>query len=119
MAALTRQVWPKRVVWKQDENVTHDRFYWLERPADSIKPNEIFAARVAGQSIEIEQPANGNLTLRLSDELLDLDEPIQVIASGRKVFEGKASRSLPVIMNSLKQLSDPASIAVASLPVLW
>jgi hypothetical protein len=119
MAALTREVWPKRVVWKQDENVTHDRFYWLERPTDAIKPNEIFAARVAGQSIEIEQPASGNLTLRLSDQLLDLDEPIQVLASGRKVFEGKATRSLAAIMNSLKQRSDLASVAVATLSVSW
>jgi hypothetical protein len=119
MAALTRVVWPKRVVWKQDENVTHDRFYWLERPGDGIKPNEIFAARVAGQSIQIEQPATGKLTLRLSDELLDLDQPIQVFASGRKVFEGKAARSLAAIMNSLKQRSDPASIALATLSVSW
>jgi hypothetical protein len=119
MYALTREVWPKRVVWKQDANVTHDRFYWIERPADALKPNEIFAMHIAGQSIQIEQPASGNLTLRLSDELLDLDEPIQVIASGRKVFEGKATRSLTAIMNSLKQRADPASTAVATLPVSW
>jgi len=119
MSALTREVWPKRVVWKQDANVTHDRFYWMERSADALKPNEIFAAHIAGQTIQIEQPASGKLTLRLSDELLDLDEPIQVIALGRKVFEGKAARSLAAIMNSLKQRADPASMAVATLPVSW
>jgi hypothetical protein len=106
-------------VWKQDANVTHDRFYWLERPTESLKPNEIFAVRVSGQSIQIEQPASGNMTLRLSDELLDLDELIQVIASGRKVFEGKATRSLSAIMTSLKQRADPASIAVATVSVSW
>jgi hypothetical protein len=119
MAALRREVWPKRVVWKQDENVTHDRFYWMVRSADALKPNEIFAAHIAGQTIQIEQPASGNLTLRLSDELLDLDEPIQVIALGRKVFEGKSTRSLAAIVKSLKQRADPNSIAVATLSVSW
>jgi transglutaminase-like putative cysteine protease len=119
MSALTRDVWPKRVVWKQDDNVTHDRFYWMERSAAAIKPNEIFAAHVAGQTIEIEQPDSGTLTLRLSDELLNLDEPIQVIALGHKVFEGKATRSLAAITESLKQRFDPATVAVATLPVSW
>jgi transglutaminase-like putative cysteine protease/predicted esterase len=119
MSALHREVWPRRVVWKQDANVTHDRFYWMERPGELVKPNEIFAAHVTGQTIEIEQPASGSLTLRLSDELLDLDEPIQIVASGRIIFNGKASRSLAAIMKSLKERPDPESVASALMPVSW
>jgi hypothetical protein len=39
MAPLRRVAWPKRVVWKQDD-VTHTRFYWLERPTDAVKERE-------------------------------------------------------------------------------
>jgi pimeloyl-ACP methyl ester carboxylesterase len=119
MAALRREIWPKRVVWKQDSSVTHPRLYWLERPAEIVKPDEVFIAHVEGQTIQIEQPATGSLSLRLSDELLDLDQPIQVMASGRKVFEGKVTRSFAAIMNSLKEREDSKSVPSAQLSISW
>ena len=119
MATSFRQVWPRRVVWKQDSDVTHNRFYWLERPAETVRPNDIYVARVEGQTIQIEQPATGSLDLRLSDELLDLDQPVQVIASGRKVFDGIVPRSLAAIIKSLQGRDDPAAIATGSLHVTW
>ncbi|HEY6228214.1 MAG TPA: transglutaminase domain-containing protein, partial [Verrucomicrobiae bacterium] len=119
MAALRREVWPQRVVWKQDDNVLHARFYWMERPMAEIKPKEIYSAHINGQHIEIEQPTSGTLILRLSDALLDLDQPIQVTASGRKVFEGKVTRSLQSIAKSLEERADPESVAPAMLPVSW
>jgi predicted esterase len=118
MSPLMRETWPKRVVWKQDD-VTHPRFYWLERASDAVKPYEIYAAHVEDQTITIETPATGNLTLRLSDELLDLDQPVQVMAGGKMVFEGKVSRSLAAIMQSLREHEDPDTIATALLPVTW
>jgi predicted esterase len=119
MSALRREVWPKRVVWKQDAEVLHSRFYWMERAAVEVKPNEIYTAQISGQRVEIERPANGNLTLRLSDAMMDLDQPIQVMAAGRKVFEGKVTRSLDSIVKSLNEREDPESSATAMLPVSW
>jgi transglutaminase-like putative cysteine protease len=118
MAPLARVTWPRRVVWKQDD-VTHPRFYWMERPADAVKPYEIYAARVDDQTITIETPATGTLTLRLSDALLDLDKPIRVVAGGKTVFEGKVSRSFAAIEQSLRERADPDTIATALLPVSW
>lgn len=118
MSPLSRVNWPRRVVWKQDD-VTHARFYWLEREPDVVKPYEIYAAHVDGQTITIETPTTGNLTLRLSDELLDLDKPVQVMASGKTVFEGKVSRAFGVIEQSLREREDPDTIATALLPVIW
>jgi poly(3-hydroxybutyrate) depolymerase/transglutaminase-like putative cysteine protease len=119
MAALRRQPWPRRVVWKQDTDVLHTHFYWLERSPESVRPGEIYAARVEGQSIQIEQPATGALDLCLSDDLLDLDQPIQVSASGRSIFEGTVPRTTAAIANSLRETEDPSSIATANLHVAW
>jgi hypothetical protein len=119
MTVLSRADWPKRVVWKQSGHVTHTRFYWMERPADAVKPNEIYAAHVDGQTITIETPDTGSLTLRLSDELLDLDKPVQVVAGGKTVFEGKVSRSLGAILQSFDERRDPGTVATALLPVSW
>jgi pimeloyl-ACP methyl ester carboxylesterase len=118
MAPLKRVNWPQRVVWKQDD-VTHTRFYWLERPADLVKPYEIYAAHIDGQTITMETPSTGNLTLRLSDQLLDLDQPLCVVAGGKTVFHGKVARSFAAIEQSLREREDPESIATVLLPVSW
>lgn len=118
MVAFTRVCWPKRVVWKQDD-VTHTRFYWLERPAEDIKEREIYAAHVDGQTITIETPASGKLTLRLSDALVNLDEPVKVVANDKTIFEGKVPRSFAAVEQSLTEREDPDLAATALLPVSW
>jgi len=118
MSPHSRVTWPKRVVWKQDD-VTHTRFYWLERPSGAVKPYEIYAAHVHGQAITLELPATGNLTLRLSDRLLDLDQPIRVLAGGKVVFAGKVPRSFAAVVQSLQEREDPDTVATALLPVAW
>ncbi len=119
MAPLQRVAWPRRVVWKQDDDAVHTRFYWLERAPDAVRPNEIYAAHIDGQTITIETPATGNLTLRLSDALLDLDQPVRVVGAGRTLFEGKVSRTFAAITQSLREREDPGTVATALLPVPW
>jgi predicted esterase len=119
MTPLRRVLWPRRVVWKQNNEVTHTRFYWLQREAADVKPNELFAAHVEGQTVTIETPAAGHLTLRLSDELLDLDQPVRVVAGGKTVFEGKVQRSFAAVLESLREREDPELACTALLPVSW
>ena len=119
MSALQRVSWPKRVVWKQAARAPHSRLYWLERAPETAHPDEIYAANVEGQTITIETPKTGSLTLRLSDTLLDLDQPVRVIASGRTLFEGKVARSFAAIVHSLQKREDPDTVATALLPLSW
>jgi pimeloyl-ACP methyl ester carboxylesterase len=119
MTVLTRVAWPKRVVWKQDDDATHTRFYWLERAPDAVKPNEVFAAHVEGQTITIEAPGSGSLMLRLSDALLDLDQPVKVLAGGKTIFEGSVKRSFTAVVQSLREREDPDTVATVLLPVSW
>jgi len=119
MTPLRRALWPRRVVWKQNNEVVHARLYWLAREAADVKPGEIFAAHVEGQTITIETPATGSLILRLSDELLDLDKPVRVIGGGKTIFEGNVKRSFAAIWQSLLEREDPQSACAALLPVSW
>ena len=119
MAPLRRVTWPRRVVWKQDDDALHTRLYWLERDADAVKPSEIYAAHVDGQTITIETPATGSLTLRLSDALLDLDQPVKVVADGKVIFEGKVPRSFAAVEQSLRECEDPDLVGTAFLRVDW
>ena len=119
MTSLQRVAWPKRVVWKENDNFVHRRFYWFDRSPGATNAEEVYAAHVDGQTITVEMPAHGSLTLRLADALVDLDQPIKVVAAGRTLFEGTVARSLAAIAQSLQERKDPETVATALLPVSW
>ena len=119
MVTLRRIDWPKRVVWMENDDFVHQRFYWLERAPEATQADVVYAARADGQDITIEAPATGKLTLRLSDALIDLDRPIRVVAAARTVFEGPVRRSLAAINQSLQERKDPDTVATALLPIAW
>lgn len=114
MAKNTRNPWPKKVVWCQS-NRTHDRFYWLSVPKDQAKGGQVIEARVIGQKIEIKAEGIGQVTLRLSDELLSLDKEVIVIVNGAEKFRGKVTRSVEAIWRSYQERLDPTVAAFAQL----
>ena len=116
MAARTRNPWPKKVVWFQDD-VTHDRLYWLAVPKGTAVKDRLIRASVDGQTISLESSGPGKVILRLSDELLDLDKPVKVVVGDRTVFSGIVPRSADVIRSSLDERPDPGSAASATLEV--
>ena len=119
MTALSRNAWPKRVVWKQDGDAPHSRLYWLAVTNSPVDTKTIISARVSGQTITIESPASGDITLRLSDALLDLDQPIRVEAQGKTVFQSIVPRTISAIIQSFRDRDDPETVATALLPVKW
>ena len=117
MASFTRDPWPKRIVWEQDD-VTHDRFYWLQMPnAASAKAGNRITAAVEGQTITLAGTVPSGTTLRLSDHLVNLDRPVRVVVNGRQAFSGKVPRTAHAVERSLQERADPASAATALLRV--
>lgn len=116
MSRHTRDPWPKKVVWRQDD-VTHTRFYWLSVPASEAKPKRHMVAAVAGQDIALTGDVPSSITLRLSDALLNLDQPLRVLVNGAEVFRGRVVRRAEVILESLHERADPRSAATAQLIV--
>jgi hypothetical protein len=115
MATFTRNPWPTRIVWQQDD-ITHRRFYWLQIPEDTaLGDRQKLVATLQEASINIEGDLPVKLCLRLSDRLLDLDDPITVIVNGRTVFSGNVQRSAATILASLAERADPSATATASL----
>ncbi len=115
MAGFTREAWPKRVVWQQDD-VVHRRFYWLEiREPGEIRERQKIVARVEDRTITVEGDVTAALGLRLSDRLLDLDQPVNVIAGGREVFSGRPERRAVNIVRSLAERADAGAVATAAI----
>lgn len=115
MAKFTRNPWPKKIVWLQDD-VTHDRFYWIKIPDKAAaKAGEKIVATVEGQTIRLDGAVPAKTVLRLSDELLDLDQPVTVIVNGKEAWSGKTLRSSQVIAQSLLERLDLKAAATAAI----
>jgi dienelactone hydrolase len=115
MAGFTRNPWPKRIFWLQDD-VTHDRFYWLHIPdAAAAKAGDKIVAAVEGQTITLTGTVPAGTVLRLSDQLLNLDKPVKVIVNGRTAYSGKVARTGLAIEQSLLERADLPSAAAAVL----
>ncbi len=118
MAKFTRDPWPKTVVWHQDD-VTHDRFYWLALPAGTAAQGQTISATVSGQTIRVSAQGVNQLNLRLSDALLNLDLPVKVVVNGQTVFDGAVQRHSETIVASLQERADIASAATAQISLRW
>lgn len=116
MAQFTRQRWPKKIVWKQDD-VTHTKFYWLEVSPDRAKGGTLLKAEVIGQEIRIQGSDLDTITLNLSDELLNLEQPIKVTWNDEICFEGNVKRTISAVQASYKSDLLPTSPASARIEI--
>ncbi len=118
MAGHSRDPWPERVVWKQSGR-THGRFYWLAVGDGARRGGALVTATVADNTIALESEDLRAVTLRLRDELVDLDREVVVTAGAVEVFRGLVPRTEAAIEASLAERNDPRSAATALLPVSW
>ncbi|MCR9216233.1 MAG: hypothetical protein NXI14_03420 [bacterium] len=116
MAGHTRDPWPKTIVWHQG-NTVHDRFYWLAVDRDTAAKGQTIRTTVEGQTITIDSEDVSKVELLLSDQLLDLDQPVTIIANGETVHEGVIPRTEQAIQRSLELRPDPAMIATATITI--
>ena len=116
MAKFTRKQWPDRVVWLQDD-VTHDRFYWLQVPSVTDQARKKIIARCDGQAISIE--SKSPVTLLLSDKLLNLDQPINVTLNGQNLEAITTKRTISTIADSIAKYgaARPVPTATAQIPL--
>lgn len=85
MRTFTRNPRPERVVWKQDD-VMHERFYWLGAVPSQVRKASLVVATRSGQDFRIESSDLDTVRIFLDDSLADLDRPVQVQwKSGAKV----------------------------------
>lgn len=117
MSRFTRDPWPARVVWRQG-NVAHERLYWLATGPDQRAPGATVIASVCADRITIEAAEGVNeVTLLLSDELLNLDRAVTVVWAGRPLHEGRVARTIADLARSLGERHDPRLAAMAAVTV--
>ena len=117
MADYTRDPHPNRVVWVQDD-VTHNRLYWLKVDEQNERPGATVVAQYQGQHIRLKESSKvDELTVLLNDRMLNLDRPIKITANGRTLFKGKATRTIATLYQTLRSRGDPALVFSAAVTV--
>lgn len=116
MEGFKRRTWPKKVVWVQDD-VTHSRFYWISVPEKDFPKGSKMVATVEGQTISLEGVVPAGTALWLSDELLDLDQPLTLKVNGKMVGDRKVERTREAIVTALAERPDGIACPTARLEV--
>ena len=109
MAKFTRQARPKVIVWKQDD-VTHERFYWLAVAPGQAKPRAEVRARLEQQRLQIQTADLSQLRVRFDDRLINMDQPVEIMANSQTVFQGVVPRTIQVLAQTLNERGDPDSV---------
>jgi len=118
MAQFTRNTAPRKVIWYQPKQ---KQFYWLAEAVTAAGNDQKATARLAAsldkQTIQITGEQVSQVTLRLRDDLIDLDQPIKVMVNGKAVFEGKIKRTLNTINKTLSERHDAGLIYDAEVTI--
>ncbi len=109
MEKHNRNPLPDRIVWLQDD-VTHDRFYWLAIPKEDAKGGQVITAERHGQHITVTAKDNSRVTVLLNDEMLDMDQPVTVTWNGVVTEPRRVMRTLAVIRRTLQERGDPGLV---------
>jgi predicted esterase len=117
MAKHKRNRYPKRIVWKQDD-VKHTRFYWLAAEADDISGRPLVTVERDGQEISVEQSDLNRLTVRLCDEMLDLDEPVEITWKGEKLSSQSPTRTIGTLAKTLNERGEKAGMFSAEVEIV-
>jgi hypothetical protein len=116
MEKFTRNPIPDKVVWRQDD-VTHDRLYWLAVPKAEAKGNQEIVATRKGQQITLEAQDVKTVTVLLNDAMLDLEAPVIVTAGGKEKFNGTVNRTIGNLARTMTERGDPKLVFSAEVKV--
>jgi len=116
MAKHARDITPDRIVWRQDD-VAHNRFYWLYVDDDMKMPWGDTYAQIDGQTVDVESTKVKRLSIRLRDDMLDLDKPVKVTSGGAEVFSGNVFRTIATLAQTLAERGDPHGLFSAEISV--
>ena len=98
---LSTHTLPEKVVWQQDD-VIHDRFYWLALSPDQCKVGTLIEVKRQGQSFFINQVKDlDGVTILLNDNMVDMDKPITIQYQGKTLFEGVVQRTTQALQESV------------------
>lgn len=116
LQSFTRDLAPAKVVWLQPSR-TQARFYWLAVAAAEEAPRAQIVASIEGQTVHIESTDVREVSVRFSERMLDLDQPVAVTVNGVPAEPTLVARTIAVLGQTLDEREDPAAMYAGELTV--
>ncbi len=125
LAAQRRVTYPKEVVWETWWSWKR-RMYWLFHPAPQsawrfhgklVADNHIYVTATSKPAPGRKEPAQFELRVLLSSEMVDLDAPIRITSGDEVLFEGPVERALWALMISAGRRMDATDVYEAYVDV--
>lgn len=116
MAKFRRNPLPDKIVWRQ-EQTTHNSFYWLTVPVDECAHGATVITERRGNTFDIKRCDYKKLTIRLNDEMVDIDQPVTVTYNGKTLYQGKTSRTIGEIYNTINERGDAGLVFCSEITV--
>ena len=137
MAAYTRNPYPKKIVWRQEneeKKMPEAFFYWLkvadrhisgrsddDAPGSSAERKQYLGkeitAEISGNTITLSKCDYDSFTIYLNDSMVNLDNEVTVTFNGKELFKGKVERTVDVMKQSLSERNDPSYCFTAQIIV--
>jgi len=116
MAQWNRNLLPTRIVWKQDD-VVENRFYWLAIDPKEIRERAEIVATRANNTIDIQSKDADRVSIRFSDDMLNLEQPILITCGSTTLFQGMVTRTIGILAKTLAERGDPKAVFSAEVTV--
>lgn len=112
-----RKVYPKKIVYVPFDT-KHRRAYWAEILQGGNYRTTRLEAEIRGKN-EIHLRCRGisSVRLYLHDAMVNLDQPVKVLANGNPAFEGKVERSIEFLFRHIDETKDRGRVFSAAIDV--
>jgi len=117
MTQYQRDPYPTRIVWRQDNDVLRNDFYWLHVSNLEIGAGKTIIVHNEGNRIYIDHSDCREITFLLNDVTMNLDHPIHIFYKGQLIHSQRVRRQLSTMRETLYERNDPAYAAPAKLTV--
>lgn len=108
---------PRAIVWEQAE-VTRPHFYWLAVAGANLRQGTEVRASYDAEGVQIELAKGVRaLQVRLSDAMLDLDQPVRITYADQELFFATAPRTIATLARTLEEREDPSMLFSAEVTV--
>lgn len=115
MATFTRNPYPNKIVWKQD-NKLHPKLYWLSVDLNQTKKDDKIIIERNKNHFTILETNVKQFTIWLNDQMVDLNQNIHVTHNGKEIINKKIDRTIKALFESQKRF-DPAMKFCASITI--
>ena len=106
MSQFVRDSSPETIMWKNDNDLTPEYFYWAAIKDPSQRKNSLVVITRESNTFTIEKCSSDTLTIYLKDEIADLNKPVKVIFNNEIIFDSKVKRTISNIYESINERGD-------------